>query len=419
MPDFVLAQVSMSRDITKYEQNFDMLPMSDSALWESGTQFSKMPGWSIQRTKLSSHILVSDGQGNIGGLFSYGKIATPERALGSISSLKKGEFAWGLLLQNKSNDTITNLDISFYGEQWRVSNKTAPQHQIAFFYAISKDPMSFNLSPKSDVNWIPVPALYFKGPRFGIEGGKFNGNAPENRQLLSASIPVKIPDGAYVMLRWKDADEIESDHGLAIDDFSMTWTVKAQMPLPLDNIILPVDLISFSAKLRNEIVELLWQTATEEQNDYFEVERSTDGKTFGSLGKVRGNGTTALRSSYRFVDTMPLSGTTYYRLKQVDKDGTSTYSSIVPIAASARNVIVQVYPTSTAQVLSVNAPASVNLKHALILNTLGQKVLTLQQLVANAMGQYLIDVSALQNGSYVLVLYSQNGERLTNRFIKH
>ncbi len=89
---------------------------------------------------------------------------------------------------------------------------------------------------------------------------------------------------------------------------------------------LPVELISFTADAQEQTVQLVWETATEINNDYFEVQRSVDGINFKKIGEVAGNGNTVEVIRYEFVDQMPVSGISYYQLKQVDFDGAHEYS---------------------------------------------------------------------------------------------
>ncbi len=84
---------------------------------------------------------------------------------------------------------------------------------------------------------------------------------------------------------------------------------------------LPIELIVFDAKLDGKTVRLTWSTAAEINNEYFSLERSEDGKNFEEIGQVRGSGNTTTRRDYSFVDDAPLSGESYYRLKQTDYDG--------------------------------------------------------------------------------------------------
>jgi hypothetical protein len=91
---------------------------------------------------------------------------------------------------------------------------------------------------------------------------------------------------------------------------------------------LPIELLSFTAQLNNNFVELTWSTASESNNDYFTVERATNIEHFETVVVEDGKGTTKEVNRYKVVDPSPLYGRSYYRLKQTDFDGTYTYSSL-------------------------------------------------------------------------------------------
>lgn len=103
---------------------------------------------------------------------------------------------------------------------------------------------------------------------------------------------------------------------------------------------LPVSLVSFEAARSRTGAQLRWTTASEQNNAYFAVERSTDGEAFAPIGKVTGAGTTSRRTDYSFVDNkLPgtLGGLVYYRLQQVDHDGSATYSQVQVVQVSQTN----------------------------------------------------------------------------------
>ena len=110
------------------------------------------------------------------------------------------------------------------------------------------------------------------------------------------------------------------------------------------SVTLPVTLVSFTAFYKGSQVDVNWATATEINNDYFNVERSLDGKNFETIGTVDGAGNNQGYRNYNFVDPSALTGLVYYRLKQVDFDGTSTYSFIRVVSILSSEQII-VYPT--------------------------------------------------------------------------
>jgi len=96
---------------------------------------------------------------------------------------------------------------------------------------------------------------------------------------------------------------------------------------------LPVELISFDAVVNDgSQVDLKWVTATEINNDYFVVEKSKDGKNWEEVVWVDGAGNSNYTLEYYETDENPYEGISYYRLKQVDFDGKTSYSEIVPVA---------------------------------------------------------------------------------------
>jgi Secretion system C-terminal sorting domain len=91
---------------------------------------------------------------------------------------------------------------------------------------------------------------------------------------------------------------------------------------------LPVELVSFEVKPENSKARLNWVTASEKDNDYFDIERSGDGINFMKIGQVKGSGNSNVTLNYMWYDLKPLQSLSYYRLKQVDFNGNFEYSRI-------------------------------------------------------------------------------------------
>ncbi len=111
---------------------------------------------------------------------------------------------------------------------------------------------------------------------------------------------------------------------------------------------LPVTLVFFNGEVVDESVLLRWITESELENDYFEVQRSSDGYEFAGLAQIPGQGTTSVTHEYSFIDDrMPL-GKSYYRLKQVDFNGAITYSEVISVSfEQTRPLSVTVFPNPT------------------------------------------------------------------------
>ncbi|WP_084523761.1 T9SS type A sorting domain-containing protein [Adhaeribacter aquaticus] len=119
------------------------------------------------------------------------------------------------------------------------------------------------------------------------------------------------------------------------------------------NDVLPVTLLSFNGKLNGNSVKLSWSTASEENNNFFEIERSlSPDKGFAPVGKVAGKGNTNTVQEYSFVDPLPAANkeVVYYRLRQEDFNGDQEYSKVVAVKLPLSNNLasLKVYPNPTA-----------------------------------------------------------------------
>ncbi|MEO5642170.1 MAG: T9SS type A sorting domain-containing protein [Bacteroidia bacterium] len=116
---------------------------------------------------------------------------------------------------------------------------------------------------------------------------------------------------------------------------------------------LPVELINFTAQLNGNRVDVTWQTASEINNDYFIVERAADSQTQTELGTVDGNGTSTQMHSYSFPDLAPNPGMNYYRLRQVDFNGSIYYSDWVAVEFMPSATYVSIFPNPSEGTVNV------------------------------------------------------------------
>lgn len=111
---------------------------------------------------------------------------------------------------------------------------------------------------------------------------------------------------------------------------------------------LPVEFTKFTASLNeNKTVKLNWTTASEKNNDYFLIEKSTNGLNFSEIGKKKGAGNSSAIKNYEFTDENPFKGVSYYRIKQIDFDGKFDYSEVVSVSYqknSDGSCVLKVFP---------------------------------------------------------------------------
>lgn len=190
---------------------------------------------------------------------------------------------------------------------------------------------------------------------------------------------------------------IETATGLS-DDALVTITYEP----------LPVKLISFSVQLEGmSSVLLSWTTSEETRSDRFEIERSTNGKDWFTVGAQKSNGESAVVVNYSFTDPTPGKGINYYRLKMVDTDESFAYSRIQGIKVEA-GVITAVYPNPAQSYISLPNPDGTVIK---IYDTAG--ILKLTSKIED--GQ--VSIQKLPEGIYVLQTTTAAGETATQRFV--
>lgn len=177
--------------------------------------------------------------------------------------------------------------------------------------------------------------------------------------------------------------------------FTLSTTNQSQTPLP-------IQLIEFKATKRFDLVELNWKTASELNNDYFTIERSYDGKTWSLVANVKGAGNSTAVRSYSIIDDAPLQSVTYYRLKQTDYDGTTSYSPVISVLAGSsedQQLIAYPNPTSDQIIIEGNLGA---LNQIIILNAKGQDVtskIAIKKITGN---RVIVDLSKVSASTYIV-----------------
>ena len=170
----------------------------------------------------------------------------------------------------------------------------------------------------------------------------------------------------------------------------------------LVNGTLPVSLDFFTASVHSSNVAVNWLTATELNTSHFIVQHSANGSTFTDLGSVKAIGIGA--NKYEYTDFSPVSGTNYYRLKSVDKDGTVTYSKVVSVQLTIDNYQLSIIPNPAKDIVTVkgNHIASVQ-----VIDNLGRvvKVVSLKDAT-----NPVLSVGGLASGVYHMRVQTTDGK---------
>jgi Secretion system C-terminal sorting domain len=180
---------------------------------------------------------------------------------------------------------------------------------------------------------------------------------------------------------------------------------------------LPVELISFKATLQNDQSVIEWVTASEENNDYFEVHHSTNARDFIPIAIERGHGTTTELQHYKVTHSKPDRGDNYYRIKQVDYDGTFEIFDMVVVRVEGDIQIFNVYPSEVFDVVTLETPDfSPKDTEVSIHNANG--LLMRKSILAEGAYKISIDVSDLPAGPYFIRFIDENYDYTAKTFIK-
>lgn len=175
---------------------------------------------------------------------------------------------------------------------------------------------------------------------------------------------------------------------------------------------LPVELISFQAKESQDGVLLSWQTASETDNAYFELQRSENGKSFKSIVNIKGHGTSLETHEYTFLDVLPKEGNNYYRLKQVDFDGSFEYSKTIHFEwKNTASSNLKIFPNPTNNELYYFMEDQTSIQAVYIYDAYGKMLL--QERDTDG----LLELNTLEKGVYILEVQSEKG-KFRKRFFK-
>ena len=230
---------------------------------------------------------------------------------------------------------------------------------------------------------------------------------PASEADYSSATPVQIANTVYYIVNTPGAPA----------GCSTTGSANKSVACPLS-----VQLVSFSASYNasNKSNILNWITASEQNNSHFEVEKSINGIEFKAIGQVKGNGTSVVEHKYQFTDKNIVSGTSFYRLKQMDFDGTSNFSNTIVLTQKGDLQLINIAPNPAKQnmIATVYTPTSSEIMVE-IRDILGKIIVQKSQTVKEGNNSINFEVSDYANGLYhILVIDQKNATKSTQKFIK-
>ncbi len=209
-----------------------------------------------------------------------------------------------------------------------------------------------------------------------------------------SNMQVTISDGGRAIVSWDESLTTSTD----------IFAKKLEV-----NGVLPLTLVDFNATLVQDNVLVRWITANEQNVLSFVVERSTDNNNFQPIGTVAATGGSATNRTYQFIDEVPVDGANFYRLKQKEKDGTFTYTSVKLVnITDARNLTARLMgnPVSSSAIVSIKSPVNQPVEIHLI-NSSGQRLISQRHSLAAGTQQISIPMAQLPKGNYTITVMAK------------
>ncbi|GAA5219566.1 hypothetical protein GCM10025777_01960 [Membranihabitans marinus] len=174
-----------------------------------------------------------------------------------------------------------------------------------------------------------------------------------------------------------------------------------------NNLTTPIELQRFEAKASSDkTVVIEWITSSEQNNDYFEIQRSRDGLNWEKINQISGAGTTQTTQYYSTNDLRPHLGKSWYRLKQVDIDSNYTFSHTEEVNLSNITNNLSIYPNPSQDYITLSGN-KIDLSQIKIFNSIGQDVSNLINIGQGVISKHVIDISALPANIYYLKINNE------------
>jgi hypothetical protein len=225
---------------------------------------------------------------------------------------------------------------------------------------------------------------------------------------------------------WTQANATAASVSFALQNVSFAQTqaiYNTQLTVGANNNPLPVVMLYFTAKSSKADAILRWATASENNCKGFIVERSVDGETFEEISFTKGNGNSNVTSNYSYADrdVFVHASTVYYRLKQVDFDGSFTESEVVVVNhADAQAEQITIYPNPVKSALTIEMETlTAGAAQLHITDLTGKSLLNIPLLVSQGFNKYIVnELAALTNGLYLVTITQNDKTIYTSKVVK-
>ncbi len=260
----------------------------------------------------------------------------------------------------------------------------------------------YKITPGSSISQLTINQFKYWG---GSGNTELNGHTEANLQMFQL-----VQYGAGNPIYWEprtSTPNTGSDYVSSTTTNSIINLNYILVSLGSTSDPLPVELMYFDATCKNSINVLTWQTASENNNAGFNLEKSNNSFDWENFGFIEGNGNSNTVNSYSYEDNSPYSPVTYYRLQQVDFDGNSKYSDIIPVQCNENNVNEEMTPFYSNGHILMNIVGNNSNNYTIIVtNSIGQ-IMTTQDIKLNSPTQSVILEKHFTQGLYYVSLISE------------
>ncbi len=277
-----------------------------------------------------------------------------------------------------------NANLSALSTSIGPLNPTFASGTTSYTVTVSNPPVAFSITPtKADANAII---------ELSINGGSY--------YVVNSGSTTSIPQGSNTIDIRVTAENATTK----------TYTIT------VDRGTLPVSLVDYQTKIQDNGVLLTWATLSEQNNDGFEILKSTDGISFDKIGFVKGNANSNSKNLYSFIDNSPAKGNNYYKLVQLDNDGTRTEKGIrvVSFDFTTESSNITVYPNPSSSILNVEFEANTYASISII-DLTGKEVLKKE--IGQTETKISLDVISLTSATYIIKLQGDKGS-IVKQFVK-
>jgi len=205
--------VRMTVPVGSYTQTFNGLALNgDVNVWDDAAE--PLLAWYACLGNVPPNVYkAGKGTETAGALYAYGTEGNPDRALGAIASDGTGDIRFGVAFTNETGCPITNVTVTYTGEQWRCASNDV--QSLVFGYCVTN-----TVIPLTQGIYEWLPALRFDAPHMtDMKAGAVTGEG----YSVTAPLPVIVAPGNIVVLCWEDKNDAGTDHGLAVDDLVVSW----------------------------------------------------------------------------------------------------------------------------------------------------------------------------------------------------